>query len=357
MQIAFVTPSLRLGGYEKVIISYANELAARGHQVSILCGHCSGELEKNVHDNVEKIDFNARARTYLFPLSTYLRSHRVDILYSGFRDYNCICVLAKKITHSKSTCLYATQHGFQGKSILNAFQSRLLKNADRLVAVSAGVADNESKDLGLKRDNFYILGNPVLDVSAQVPTESHRWFSDAVKTPIIVMCGRLAPDKKYDIALNVVKRIKAKYDVKLLILGDGPEKQNLIAQCEDLGLSDSVDFLGYVDNPIGYMKRCSLFLHTAMQEGFGNVVVEAMYAGIPVCVTNCSGPMEIIQNGKYGMNLGSVNDRNFIENAAQKVLAVLKSEATYPGSYERALCYDIKYATDQFLRIKDGKNT
>ncbi len=115
MRIAFITPSLNQGGYEKIVISYANELSARGHKVDLLCGHLEGELLETVGKNIRLINFNARARSFFFPLVKYLRENRIDILYSAFRFYNCVSVVAKVVSKSKVT-IYATQHGFEAEN-------------------------------------------------------------------------------------------------------------------------------------------------------------------------------------------------------------------------------------------------
>ncbi len=100
------------------------------------------------------------------------------------------------------------------------------------------------------------------------------------------------------------------------------------------------------------MAQCDLLLHTAFAEGFGNVVVEAMRAGITPCVTNCSGPMQIIENGKYGIDLGSAKDKDFVPRAAKTIADLLRRGVQFEGLEKRAAEFDVRSSTDQFLSFK-----
>lgn len=349
MRIAFITPTLQAGGYEKVIIAYANELSRRGHKVDILCGEKTGELIDTVESNIQIYDFQARARSFLFPLKKYLKNNKVDILYSAFREFNCISVLAKRFAKA-NVCIYATQHGFQKDNPLMAkIKGSIISKADKLIAVASGVADYEAKELHLDRNRFYISHNPVLDKRVPIKEEYHPWFSDDI--PIIAIEGRLAEGKGQDYSLRILANILKTKMVRMIILGDGPLKGELIELAKRFGVAEQVGFLGYVSNPIGYLSHCTLFLHTALAEGFGNVIVEALYAGLPICSTNCSGPLEIIENGKYGVDLGSVKDEGFVDSAAEKIIKVLNGEYVFHGMRDRAMDYEVQSSTDEFLSI------
>lgn len=351
MKIAFVTPSLTMGGYEKVVIAYANELSRRGHQVDILCGRKVGDLLNTVSPAVNILDFNARARDFVFPLIKYLKNNQVDILYCGFRSYNMIGTIAKLISRSK-VCVYASQHGFQGdgkfESLLKGF---IIKKADRLTAVTKTVAQFEADKMGIDPCRFNILNNPVYSDEQEIVAQPHKWLGENKDAPVIVVCGRITRDKGIPTCIQILKQINTKKNVKMIVLGDGP----LLNECKQLAAKEKVDhlidFMGYIKNPLGYMVGCDLLLHTPVQEGFGNCIVEALVVNIPVCVTDCTGPIHIIQNNKYGVNLGKVTDAGFIEKSAQTVIDVLDGKIKFDNLQERALDFEIKKSTDQFLSI------
>ena len=88
---------------------------------------------------------------------------------------------------------------------------------------------------------------------------------------------------------------------KLYILGEGPLKNNLQTYILENNLSENIYLCGFKKNPYKYMNKCDLFVCSSRAEGFSLVIAESMCMGIPVISTNCSGPNELLDDGKYGM--------------------------------------------------------
>nr|WP_281504606.1 glycosyltransferase [Chromohalobacter sarecensis] len=115
--------------------------------------------------------------------------------------------------------------------------------------------------------------------------------------------GRLDVQKNQALLLSAFSlAVKSVPDIKLVILGEGEEKNNLEKLASELGVKDSVDFVAFQDNPYPYYKAADLFVLSSDWEGFGNVIVEALACGTPVISTDCpGGPSTILANGKYGV--------------------------------------------------------
>lgn len=349
MNIAFITPSLELGGYEKVVVNYANALSDMGHTVTILCGFQRGALIEQLSPKVNLIDFKARARKYIVPLINYLKNNKVDILYSAFRIYNSIAVLAKKLSRSK-VIIYASQHGFeQSNIILKRLQGLIIKKADVLITVAEGIVSYESKELGIPIERFIVFNNPVIYSNQEIPTEVHKWFSENGNIPIICISGRIALDKGKTISVKILSELLRLRKAKMIVLGNGPEKENTINYAKELGIINDIDFLGYVENPMGYVKQCDVFLHTALVEGFGNVIIDALYVDVPVVTTSCSGPIQIIQNNKYGINIGEALDPNTIDRGVKAIIDILDKKIQFGNLKERAMDFEVKSSAQQFL--------
>ena len=146
----------------------------------------------------------------------------------------------------------------------------------------------------------------------------------------------------------------------MIVLGDGPEKENAINCAKELGIINHIDFIGYVKNPMGYIKQCDVFLHTALVEGFGNVIVEALYMDVPIVTTSCSGPLQIIENDKYGINIGDALDQNTIDKGVEAIVNILDKRVQFGDLKERAMDFEIKNSARQFLepyyrRMENGK--
>jgi glycosyltransferase involved in cell wall biosynthesis len=122
----------------------------------------------------------------------------------------------------------------------------------------------------------------------------------------IVTSGRMSKQKgQWHLIPIISKLIVDGYDVELIILGEGELRGELQRLVADYGLNDNVHFVGNVDNPHQYVAMCDLFIFPSIWESFGNTLVEAMALGIPIASTVCrSGPRQIIDNGRYGLNLG-----------------------------------------------------
>ncbi len=90
---------------------------------------------------------------------------------------------------------------------------------------------------------------------------------------------------------------------KLLILGSGPEEQNLKNLASELGVADKVDFLGHVepDEVPSYLLQSTIFARASRSEGLGNSFLEAMAAGLPVIGTNVGGIPDFLRDGETGL--------------------------------------------------------
>lgn len=118
----------------------------------------------------------------------------------------------------------------------------------------------------------------------------------------IAVCGRLTAPKKLDRVIRLARRIKDEaLPIKIQLIGDGDLREELGVRSEELGVTDIVEFLGFQRNPFPYVKAADMLLSTSGYEGFSLVICEAMALSIPVVATKTAGPMEILDNDKYGL--------------------------------------------------------
>ena len=114
--------------------------------------------------------------------------------------------------------------------------------------------------------------------------------------------GRLSYEKGNDRLLEACKMLKdTGYTFNLWLIGDGPERENLMKQAFDSGLKDRVAFLGFQTNPYPYMRSADVIVTPSRYEGFSTVVTEAMILGKPVMTTPCSGMDELLGNNEFGL--------------------------------------------------------
>ena len=220
--------------------------------------------------------------------------------------------------------------------------------ADRVVAVSAGVASDLSRFGRLPNGKIRVIHNPVFDpdiaaLSRQPVT--HSWFVPG-GPPIILAVGRLHRQKGFDVLLEAFAKARAEVDCRLVILGEGPERAALTAQSERLGLAYNIDMPGFCENPFPLMARAGAFVLSSRWEGFPNALVEAMACGAPVIATDCpSGPHEILDGGKIAP-LVPVDDADAL---GQALLASLSSPPDTARAQARAQMFSVSAAADQYL--------
>jgi glycosyltransferase involved in cell wall biosynthesis len=126
--------------------------------------------------------------------------------------------------------------------------------------------------------------------------------------------------KGFDLVIRAVATLVKEFPkIRLVILGKGPEKQNLENLAQSLGVKKHVDFRGFIKNTSEIINHSEIFVLSSFYEGFGNVIVEAMGVGTPVIATNCPyGPGEIITHGKNGI-LTEVGKSDEIAAAIKKL--------------------------------------
>ncbi|MHC4393793.1 MAG: glycosyltransferase [Planctomycetota bacterium] len=161
----------------------------------------------------------------------------------------------------------------------------------RLVAVSQGVADDLVENFGVAPQNVTAIHNPFdfADLRARAAEPNPL----DLNAPYIASLGRLSAKKRFDVLLRAFAAAKVPHH--LVLVGDGSQRGALERLSRELGVADRVHLLGFIDNPFPVIRGAELFALSSDQEGFGNVLVEALACGTPVVSTDCpSGPAEIL---------------------------------------------------------------
>lgn len=129
----------------------------------------------------------------------------------------------------------------------------------------------------------------------------------------IITSGRLTPPKKPDRVLRIARKFKDHgIDVLFRWIGDGELRDELMTLRKELGVEDMVDFLGFQKNPFPFVKQADMMFCCSGYEGFCLVICEAMCLGVPVVSTKTSGPIEILDNNRYGLLTGHSDEEMFM---------------------------------------------
>lgn len=363
-RIALFVPSLHGGGAERVMANLANGFVDRGYAVDLVLIKKEGPYLEQLSDNVRVVDLNVSRLRYCLPaLMRYIKNEKPDAMISSMGGPNLFSILAKKFTGShfplvvrvettESLALHYSKRPSRSRFIF-ILNHTLYKSANCVVVVSKGARDDLINDYRLKTGKSTVIYNPIVNDTlfslmneklnpALLPTDT--------AIPLVLAVGRLEEVKDYPTLIRAFKVLREKANVRLLILGEGDERESLERLILELGLQDDVRLGGFVNNPFAYMKKASLFALSSVYEGFGNVLVEAMACGTPVVSTDCpSGPSEILENGKWG-KLVPVGDPTALAKAMEESL----NSPEKPDVRKRAMDFAVDKAVREHLKILFG---
>ena len=180
---------------------------------------------------------------------------------------------------------------------------RAYPRADAVICVSGGVAADLTANVPLPPQRLHVIHNPIPDGDAESPDAAaplHAWLAPG-QPPVVLGAGRLTRQKAFGTLIRAFALLTDRPDLRLVILGEGSERERLERLARKLGVARRVSLPGFVPNPRAHMARAALFVLSSDWEGFGNVLVEAMSTGTPVVSTDCpSGPREILNSGTIG---------------------------------------------------------
>jgi glycosyltransferase involved in cell wall biosynthesis len=303
MRIALVISSLGAGGAERVMITLANHWAASGRAVTLLTFAPPGSRPYYAVDprvSLRELDVVASSRRWrslhqslrrIFVLRREIRAIQPDVVISFLAKINIVTVLA---TRGLEVGVIVSERNNPLRQVVNPvwrrLRLRLYGLADRLVTPSRGVLASLPAAVSARGR---VIPNPV-----DLPEPSPRRPDGRT----LVAVGRLDEQKGFDLLLPAFARIAGDHpDWRLVIWGEGDLRAPLEALRDRLGLADRVQMPGVTERPGQWIDDAALFVLSSRYESFGNVVTEAMAAGLPVIVTDCPwGPGEIVRHGVDG---------------------------------------------------------
>lgn len=316
------------GGITPVIIALSSGLCAAGARVELLTlseGDRQQQLPKWHPDLTvyplgrgRRWQQSRRLRRYLAeraPTALLAAGHRANLL-AAHQAGGSVRVLLS--VHN------AIAPGLQRLNLLRRWsRGRALRRwyprADGIICVSHGVANDVSDFIPAARSRIHVHYNPISGSESELEAPLHPWLTDAAQT-VILAAGRLTTQKGFDHLIRAFAPLAQQPSLRLVILGEGPERAALTRLAQQLGVAGSVALPGFVPNPRAHMRAAAVFVLSSRWEGFGNVLVEAMAAGTPVLSTDCpSGPREILADGRFGP-LVAVGDTAAMTAAIQRLL-------------------------------------
>lgn len=329
--ISILLPNLVGGGAERVNIDLAHEFARAGQDVEFVLMQARGELLEEARESFPIVDLaTPRARALPLALSRYLRQRRPEALLAAMWPLTVIAPVAARLSGHRCKVL-VSEHGMLSAQyrdwgrlhrislqISTAIGYRLAQHG---IGVSSGLVRDMAGLSWMQPNDFHVIHNPVPrrpEPSAEAIKGAESFWGSPPGSRILTV-GTLKPVKNHSLLLRAFAKLD-RPDARLMFVGDGSERDALLALASKLGISDRVILAGFHSDPTPFYQTADLFALPSKYEGFGNVIVEAMACGTPVVSTDCpSGPAEILGNGCWG-RLTPVGDAEALAEAMNDAL-------------------------------------
>ncbi len=357
-RLAFFLSTSGHSGVDRIMQQLIPEIAARGYQVDLLQVRDHGPYLDKLPARVRRIDLGHRHTYSCLPaLVRYLRSQRPALMLSDKDRVNRTALLARWLSGTRTPLIFrlgttvslnlASRGAFERWLQRNSI-GKLYGFARRVLVPSQGVKEDLSRYTGLAAEGISVVPSPGIadDLFSQtLPLPDHPWFRQH-EMPIILGVGELGARKDFSTLLRAFAQLRRERPCRLVIVGRGKLRDQLLAEAETLGVKDDVDLTGFVESPYPYMAHADLFAFSSRWEGLGLVLVEALALGTNVVSTDCpSGPAEILQAGRFG-SLVPVGDAQAMALAMANSLDTPKS----PEFLQQAAApYTVSAATDAYL--------
>jgi glycosyltransferase involved in cell wall biosynthesis len=174
--------------------------------------------------------------------------------------------------------------------------------ADGLVAPSPSVRDDAVKYCRLDPSSAALVPNPIPKYAGTPASPPHPWLQPG-EPPVFMNIGNLLSVKRVDLLIDAFAQVRASHDARLLIVGQGPQRSLADEQIRRLGLTGQADTTGWVDDVMLYAAHAWALVHSSDEDGFAQVLTEAMSVGCPVVTADSlgGGPRYVTEEGKYGL--------------------------------------------------------
>jgi len=329
-KIVFLTSSMQIGGQEQYIAQQIINLDKSQFDATLCCLKTSGPMANRVvAQGIELVSDFQRFKYDLFSLwrlIRFLRVRKPDILYIfDFRNVLFIGRLAAKIAGVPLVVISCQKMALHEKKGSYGRLDRLLMPlCDHVIAAAEAHRDSLIKNDKLSPYKVTVIHNGIdrgrieQDTREQV-RRNELGISES--TRIIGTVARLSKVKSQDVLLEATRIVANSVpDVRLLIIGDGPERRTLEKKACDLRIQSIVNFQGFKKNVASIVKLFDVFVLPSVSELFSAATLEAMLLSKPVVVTEVGGMPEMVLSGITGYVVPAGN----AEALAERILDLLR---------------------------------
>lgn len=368
MKVLVCIPCLLTGGTEIQTLSLVEALEAAGHEVAVVCyfeyadqmveRYCNAGavVELLSQDGIRSVGMKNTVKHLWKGLGKVVKKYNPDVANVQYMAPGALPILVlralgiKKIiaTAHTSADIYPSlkQIHWLNSHVLTAFQC-ITQKAERSFFGSASLFSKDTK-LDKHGNHFTIYNNlPSYIEIAETPRKG--------LPKVIGVVSRLESIKGMDLVVPAFVKIYSNHpDLKLLIVGDGSQRQLMEEQVQDAKLPiSSVQFVGRQgqDNLQSYYDRIDILLMPSRSEGFGLTAIEGMARGCVPVVSNTGGLPEVVEDRISGL----LHEPESVDDIVTKIESIIDNQRTFEmlslGAYNRTCDFSKSFYNSQIAAL------
>lgn len=362
LKILHIIPNLKKGGAERICIDICRSLADQGHVVKIILFEDSNEyieLSETIEIDVVEVSFKLYKTKQNENLQKSIEKFNPEIvnihLYYADLIWKSVKLNIPSVTHLHG--MYP-QYNFPYKGLFSKitwitlleflwFKNQLKKIPTAFISISQETTSHLKKHI--PKNTYFQLPNAI-DYQKFYNSNERTFPINPIK---IVSVGSLVPHKGQILLVDIIKYLNefSGNKVECTLIGDGPEKENIIQYATNQKVNNQIVLKGKVSNPESYLSNANIYVHCAFSEPFGLVLLEAMASGLPVFTTDGKGNRDILEHKKNGF----IYPKRNAKVIAKDILQLTQNQDAYNSmsiyAKEFSKQYDIKDYTRKLVHI------
>lgn len=348
-KIFLITSSLKHGGSERVISELANYFSKNGYNTHLVIINDTPDFYKiNKNVKIHRMGFVNKglasalyARLNMFiKLRRLMKQNQPDAVLSFIAKFNLFTLVSAAFLNFN---IYISDRSNPKAEL--PFYYKVLKKIlypySKGIIAQTTLAEECIHKLTAHK-NISVIPNPIRKVELYPLVNREK---------IIINVGRLVAEKGQGYLLDSFSKLGLP-DWKLVILGDGPMRQQLIQKSYELGIDKQLVMPGAVSDVDAWLAKSSVFAFTSISEGFPNALIEAMAAGLPCVSFDCeAGPSDIIESGKNGYLVQTGNVDEFTNSLRFVVDNLANIDYLKMNALDIRKGLDISYVGERYLNF------
>lgn len=313
-KLAFIIPTLSLGGAEKQQVNILNDIDTSKYEVKLYILKNQTQLLNQIKNedviiNICNIESIKDIKNFFLFLKD-IKKFNPNIIHAQMFNANILSRFIKLILPKSKIINHfhgMSQWMSKPKLILDKTTSKLV---DKFIVVSP-----KSYELRLSREKYPKEKTTILYNSVNLNTKIEPVSFNLEKENLTIgMASRLIPLKNIKAAIYMLSKLLEKnLDLKLVIAGDGPEKDELISYAKELKVIEKINFLGFVEDMQSFYNSIDIYCISSTTEDLPLSVIEAMMCGKPIIASNIGGIPDILKDLKYTVLINDFYNKDELE--------------------------------------------